>query len=265
VSSNANQRGRGSPSITVFGRRAVEEAIVTPHAIVERVAVSVRTHKQYRKELRALCAAHDTDAPEEMSEQQVAELSGDPRNDQGVAARIRLTLVTDVDRFVEERQGKASREPVRLIGLDNVTNPQNIGMIVRSALGAGMSGVLWPSAGSPWVSGLVIKASAGTVYRCPIVRCPTLVEGLWTLRAGGYRVFGLAMDGVPIDEHDPPHRAAYLVGAEATGLSDETLAELDERVSIPMANDVESLNAAVAAALVCFRVARAVTRSPGRP
>lgn len=256
MSSNANQRDRGNPSITVFGRRAVEEAITTPEVIVESVAISTRAPKDYRKALRALCHERDMPMPEEVPEQEVARRSGDPRNDQGVCADARLTLVTDVDRFVEEHQGRRAREPVRLMGLDNVTNPQNVGMIVRSALASGMSGVLWPTAGSPWVNGLVIKASAGTLYRCPIVRCATMLEGVWTLRAAGYTINGLAMDGVPVNDHTPAHRSVYLVGAEATGLTAGVLAELDERLSIPMANGVESLNAAVAASLVCFGVSR---------
>ena len=256
MSSNANQRERGNPSVTVFGRRAVEEAIVTPEAEVERVAVSGRTPKEYRKALRALCHERGMAMPDELDEREIGRLSGDPRHDQGVVARVRLTRVMDLDEFIVSRHGPASREPTRLIGLDGVTNPQNVGMIVRSAMAAGMTGVLWPASGSPWVSGLIIKASAGVVYRTPIVRCGSLVEALWELRAKGYETHGLAMDGTTLDEHDPAHRAVYLVGAEATGLSDEVLAELDGRLSIPMANGVESLNAAVAASLVCYRVMR---------
>lgn len=256
MSSNANQRERGNPSVTVYGRRAVEEAIVTDTVEVEHVAVSGRTPKDYRKALRAMCHERDMPMPDEVTEQEVARLSGDPRHDQGVVARVRLTNVMDLDEFITSRTGPASREPTRLIGLDGVTNPQNVGMIVRSALAAGMTGVLWPSVGSPWVNGLIIKASAGTVYRCPIVRCATLVEALWELKSKGYETQGLAMDGVPLDEHTPQHRAVYLVGAEATGLTDEVLAELDGRLSIPMHNDVESLNAAVAASLVCFSVSQ---------
>lgn len=256
MSSNANQRERGEPSITVFGRRAVEEAIVTEEAIVERIGVARETTKDFRKHLRALCHERGMEMPEEMPEREVSAISGDRRNDQGVVARVRLTLVSDVEEFTQTLHGTAARTPTRLIGLDGVTNPQNVGMIVRSALAAGMSGVLWPSAGSPWVSGLVIKASAGTVYRCPIIRCHTLVEGLWTLRGAGFSTHGLAMDGESITDHTPAHRAVYLVGAEATGLAPDTLGELDGRLSIPMQNGVESLNAAVAASLVCFGVMR---------
>ncbi|MEM1422425.1 MAG: RNA methyltransferase [Planctomycetota bacterium] len=256
MSSNANQRERGNPSITVYGRRAVDEAIVAPGVEVEHVWVSTRVPKEYRKALRAMCHERGMPMPEDASERDVSQLSGDPRHDQGVVARVRLTNVVDLDEFILSRHGKASREPTRLIGMDGVTNPQNVGMIVRSAMAAGMTGVLWPSSGTPWVNGLIIKASAGMVYRCPIVRCGPLVEALWELRAKGYDTYGLAMDGRAIDEHDAPHRAVYLVGAEATGLTEEVLAELDGKLSIPMSNGVESLNAAVASALLCYRVMR---------
>jgi len=118
--------------------------------------------------------------------------------------------------------------------------------------------MVWPTVGSPWVSGLVVKASAGTVFRLPIVRCARLAEGLWALKAAGFELVGLAMEGgEPIGVHEARHRAVYVVGSEAEGLSEEVAGLMDRFVRIPMAPDVESLNAAVAASLVCFRVGEA--------
>jgi 23S rRNA (guanosine2251-2'-O)-methyltransferase len=170
-----------------------------------------------------------------------------------VVARIRLMNVTEVDAFTEGLTGAGAARPARVIALDGVTNPQNIGMIVRSAAAAGMDAILWPGAGSPWVSGLIIKASAATVYRFPIVRCHTLAEGLYELKAAGFTLFGLASGvGGNLFDLDAPHRAAFVVGSETEGLSPEIDGLMDERLSIPMAPGVESLNVAAAATLVCF-------------
>ena len=253
---------RGDTTITIFGRRAVLEALGAETVEVERVLVDRAAPGSFRKDLKAAC--RDPRSGEaiidlvEAERRDVVSLSGDPRNDQGVAATIVLKGVIEADEFVETLKGSRARHPTRLIALDNVTNPQNIGMIVRSALASGMSGILWPTVGAPWISGLIIKASAATVYRLPIVRCGALEEGLWTLKKHGFTVVGLDADA-PASLFDlaPAHRACYIVGAETTGLTEEVAGLLDERVSIPMAGDVESLNVAVAASLVCFQVARA--------
>jgi len=143
-----------------------------------------------------------------------------------------------------------------VLALDGVTNSQNIGMIVRSAVATGMDALLWPTVGSPWINGLVVKASAGTVLRCPIVRCATLVEGVVALQASGFTSIGLSADAEEtLDALVSPHRAVYVVGSETRGLSEDVQALLDRRVRIPMRGGVESLNVAVAASLICFHVA----------
>lgn len=248
-------RGRGSTSIVVYGRRAVIEALDAPLVRVERVWVADRVPKEVRREFTERCRAGGVELAI-VGEGEVARISGDPRHDQGVAASITLTAVAEVEQFCESLTGAAAATPARLIALDGITNPQNVGMIARSALGAGMTAMVWPTVGSPWVSGLVIKASAGTLFRLPIVRCGRLAEGLWELKAAGFELVGLDArpDAEPLRAHAPRHRAVYIVGSEAEGLSGEIRDLVDRFVMIPMAPGVESLNAAVAASLVCFAV-----------
>ena len=118
----------------------------------------------------------------------------------------------------------------------------------------GMSGIVWPTVGVPWINGLVVKAAASTIYRCPIVHAiGPLEEALWELQSHGFQAIGLDADATDrLDQHSPPHRAVYVMGAEATGLSPTIAATLDSTIRIPMAPGVESLNVAVAAALVCY-------------
>lgn len=253
---------RGQTQITVYGRRAVLEALGA--STVETIAVTVaqETPAPFRKELAAACRAKNVE-PVVANFAEVGRLSGDARNDQGVVARIRLLNVTEVDAFTQGFTGAAAARPVRVIALDAVTNPQNIGMIVRSAAAAGLDAILWPGAGSPWVNGLIIKASAATVYGFPIVRCHTLAEGLYELKAAGFTLFGLTSGaGGNLFALRAPHRSAFVVGSETEGLTPEIDALMDERLSIPMAPGVESLNVAAAAALVCF-AATGATRGAG--
>lgn len=238
--------------ITVYGRRAVLEALEAKTVSVERVAVAKQTPADFRAELGRACRAKRIE-PETLSLFEVGKITGDARNDQGVVALIRLTEVTEIESFTESLTGARAGQPTRIIALDNITNPQNVGMVVRSAAAAGVSAMLWPRAGMPWVNGLIIKSSAATVYRTPIVRCHTLVEGLFTLKRAGFTLFGLvAGEGESLFSVTPPHRACFVIGGEVSGISPEVLDVLDRRVNIPMAPGVESLNAAVAAAFVCY-------------
>jgi len=231
----------------------VREALAaSEHVEVASLHVSRRVPRHVRGELadraRSAGASVETVAPEA-----VARISGEPRHDQGVAARVRLRELMEVEALVASTRGAGARTPVRVLALDGVTNSQNVGMIVRSVMASGMAGLLWPLAGTPWVNGLVVKASAGTVLRCPIVRCDTLVDGLVALQAAGFSAIGLCGEAAEtLADASPPHRAVYVVGGETTGLSPMVEALLDRRVRVPMQRGVESLNVAVAASLVCF-------------
>lgn len=245
--------------MAIYGRRTVLEALnaaAEGHLRVQEVRVSRETPKPFRQDLRSACRALGVEAIE-CGRREVAELSRDQRHDQGAAALVDLAHVTDAEAFAAELHGRRAARPTHLIALDGVTNPQNVGMIVRSALGAGMTGALWPLEGAPWISGLVIKASASVVLRTPIATCETLVDGLRDLRGKGFHAFGLAGDGGDdVFTHEPPHRCVYVVGSETEGLSEPVRNELDGLLSIPMSNGVESLNAAVASGVLAYAVAQ---------
>jgi len=246
---------RGSTEFVIFGRRAVLEALAAPTVEVLKVRRASNLTPQFIKEIDSACRARGV-SPESTSMEEVHAVSGAPRHDQGVAARIRLTNILEPDVYAQSLTGKRAAEPTRLIALDNVTNPQNIGMIVRSAVASGMSGMLWPTVGSPWIEGLTIKASASTIYKATILRCGLLSDGLWSLKNFGFKVIGLSGDApTPLNALTPPHRAIFVVGSETEGITPSVAEAVDDFISIPMRNAVESLNVAVAAALVCFAAA----------
>lgn len=251
-----NRNWRGTTSITVYGRRAVMEALDAPDVSVEFVRVAEQVPGEFRAELAERCRQSEVEL-EKSNYAGVTKLSGDTRHDQGVVARIKLNNVIELEDWTATLHGKRAAVPTRLLAMDTITNPQNLGMIVRSAVAAGVSGILWPRVGCPWVNGLVIKSSAATVYRVPIVVCHDLAGAIGHLQGVGFHAAGLEADGGhDLFEHTPKHRAVFVIGSETTGISPEVLDLLDERLAIPMAGGVESLNAAVAAALVCFHAMR---------
>jgi 23S rRNA (guanosine2251-2'-O)-methyltransferase len=248
-------RGRGAAEVVVFGRRAVLEALESEPARVGWVQVSRRQGGAFRKSLAAACRGAGIKL-ETVREEAIHARSGEPRHDQGVVAGVELGGLMEVEALIDSTRGQGARKPTPVVALDGITNSQNVGMIVRSVVASGMRGLLWPLSGTPWVNGLVVKASAATVYQCPIVRCTSLVQGLAELQGAGFRLVGLCGGrGTGLFELEPAHRAVYVIGGETTGISDDVMAMLDETVQIPMQGGVESLNAAVAASVLCFHVA----------
>ena len=238
--------------ITVYGRRALLDALARSRVEVLGVRIARTLRGEARHELEAACAERDVEA-RIVSEARVREWSGDPRHDQGVAARLALPNVGDIDAIAAAGTG----DTARWLALDGIHNPQNAGMIVRSAVAAGMHGILWPRVGTPWLSGLVVKASASSVFDASIARCDALADALDTLRERGFAIYGLCGDGdTDLFAHEPAAHAVFAIGNETNGLSAPVRERLDARLRIPMAGGVESLNAAVAASLLCFHVCR---------
>ena len=235
---------REEARIVVYGRRAVVDALDSASVDVEEVRIARGATGPVRQEITARCrekrVVHSVG-----SVAAVRALSDEPRHDQGVAARIRLHNVTTPDAWIASRRGAGARVPSRLLALDGVTNPQNVGMIVRSVAASAIDGVVWPRAGTPWLNGLVVKAAAASLFELPLLRCETIFEGLSALGAAGHELVGLSADAdEDVFELAPVHRAVYVVGGETTGLSPEVQGLLDRRVCIPTSPRVESLNAA---------------------
>ncbi|MCW2572709.1 MAG: tRNA/RRNA methyltransferase [Frankiales bacterium] len=145
-----------------------------------------------------------------------------------------------------------------LVALDGITDPRNLGAVVRSAAAFGAQGVLVPERRSAGMTASAWRTSAGAAARLPVARATNLVRALKELKAGGLFVVGLAADGaVSLDDlevaTDP---LVVVVGSEGAGLSRLVAATCDLTVSIPMAGGTESLNAGIAAAVTLAEVAR---------
>ncbi|GLZ76938.1 23S rRNA (guanosine(2251)-2'-O)-methyltransferase RlmB [Actinorhabdospora filicis] len=148
--------------------------------------------------------------------------------------------------------------PGLLVALDGVTDPRNLGAIVRSAAAFGAHGVFVPERRAASVTATAWRASAGAAARMPIARVVNMTRALKQCQEAGYLVIGLDADG----ELELPQLEAaveplvIVVGSEGRGLSRLVAETCDLRVSIPMANAVESLNASVAASVTLAEVAR---------
>jgi 23S rRNA (guanosine2251-2'-O)-methyltransferase len=179
----------------------------------------------------------------------LSRISRNGKQDQGVAADIRPEGYQDLTQYLENTDGK----PCRLIALDGITNPQNLGMIIRS-VGAGyVDGLLIPKTGCAQLSPMVIKASAGTAFKTRIIHCEKLVPALKQLKDQGAQICTLSSHAkVSLFDFKPTRSVVYVLGNETDGVSQEVSGLSDQLLAIPMNNEVESLNVAVTAALIAF-------------
>jgi len=147
--------------------------------------------------------------------------------------------------------------PALLVALDNISDPRNLGAIVRSVAAFGGHGVLIPQRRSASVTAVAWRTSAGAAARIPVARATNLTRALKNWADRGLRVIGLDAGGdTALDDLDGTDPLVAVVGSEGKGLSRLVRQNCDEVVSIPMAGHTESLNASVAAGVVLAEIAR---------
>jgi 23S rRNA (guanosine2251-2'-O)-methyltransferase len=174
---------------------------------------------------------------------------------QGVIAVASTVEYVDMDELVEE---VFAREGVPLVGaLDGITDPHNVGAIIRSAECAALDGVVIGKHDSSGITDVVMKTSAGAAGHLPIARVANVGDSIMSFKDGGLSVVGLDERGsIPYTEYDFTQPTAIIVGSEGKGIGPRIRRMCDTLVSIPMFGRVASLNASVAAGVVFFEARR---------
>ncbi|HET8994398.1 MULTISPECIES: 23S rRNA (guanosine(2251)-2'-O)-methyltransferase RlmB [unclassified Rhodococcus (in: high G+C Gram-positive bacteria)] len=154
-------------------------------------------------------------------------------------------------------RAKERHERPLLVALDNISDPRNLGAIIRSVAAFGGHGVVIPQRRSASVTAVAWRTSAGAAARLPVARATNLTRTLKDWQSQGVRVVGLDAGGdTDLDTFDGTDPVVVVVGSEGKGLSRLVRETCDSILSIPMAGDVESLNASVAAGVVLADIAR---------
>ena len=188
-----------------------------------------------------------------------------PRNDldrmsanglhQGIALQVPPYVYAHPDDLLRSASNESA--PALLVALDNISDPRNLGAIVRSVSGFGGHGVLIPQRRSASVTAVAWRTSAGAAARVSIARATNLTRTLKNWQDSGLQVIGLDADSdMTLDELDGSGPMVLVVGSEGKGLSRLVRETCDSVVSIPMAGPTESLNASVAAGVVLAEIAR---------
>ena len=173
-------------------------------------------------------------------------------NHQGlIAVASAYAYSTEEDMFA---MAKARGEQPFLVILDGVTDPHNLGAIIRSAECVGAHGVILPERRSVGLTPAAVKASAGAVEHIPVAREVNLTRLIERLKKEGVWIYGAAMEGEDYRKVDFSGAAALVVGSEGEGISRLVAQSCDRLVSLPMRGKIGSLNASVAAGVLLYAV-----------
>lgn len=237
----------------VAGRNSVVEALraklpLTTVYVAEGAERDGRLREAFR-----LTADHGI-AVLEVTRNELDRLTGGAVH-QGLAAKMPAYQYAHPDDLLD-RAAEMGEKPL-IVALDSVTDPRNLGAVVRSAAGFGAHGVLVPERRAAGMTASAWKTSAGAAARVPVAQAVNLTRQLKAYQDAGCMVIGLAADGdvsLPdLDLADGP--LVVVVGSEGDGLSRLVAETCDQLVSIPMVNSLESLNAGVAAGVALYSIA----------
>ncbi len=239
----------------VAGRNAVLEALRTEVPVIAVHLASRIDHDDRTREILELSSTRGVQLLE-VSRTELDHLTEGSVH-QGVAAQVPPYDYADVEDLLDVAD--ESGVPPLIVALDGVTDPRNLGAVLRSAGAFGAHGVVVPSRRSAGVTASAWKTSAGAAARVPVARATNLARALADLKKSGLFVVGLDAGG-----DSEVHELAFatdpvvlVVGSEGKGLSRLVREACDAVVSIPISSDVESLNAGVAAGITLYEVAQA--------
>ena len=174
---------------------------------------------------------------------------------QGVIAVAAVREYASVSDILQSARDKG--EPPLVVVCDELSDPHNLGAVIRTAEAAGAHGVIIPKRRSAGLTAIVAKTSAGAVSYLPVARVANLTALLRELKEEGLWVFGTAADGsTSLYQADLKGPAAIVIGSEGDGMSRLVREQCDFLVSIPMRGQVNSLNASAAAAIVLYEAVR---------
>lgn len=237
------------------GRQAVRELLLARRRRVHELWVTAEVGERGGVD-DLIALAHDQRVPVQQVSRRRLEAQARSEAPQGVLAKAAPLPEADVDDLVATRPG---RPAPFLVLVDGVTDPGNLGALLRSAEGAGATGVVLPRHRAAHVTPTVAKAAAGAIEHVPIALVPGLPSVIERLKRDGMWVIGLH-DAAATSLFEVGDLArgpiAVVLGAEGAGLARLTRERCDLLVSIPMRGALSSLNVSVAAALACYEVAR---------
>ena len=233
--------------ITIYGRNAVLEALEDDTLTIHKLHFSDSNKSVAQLDKMVTLAKKRGIEIAYHDKKVLSRISKNAKQDQGVALDIVL------EKSLTQGEFLAQNSSFRVLALDGIHNPQNLGMIIRSATAGDIDAILLPTKNSAQISPLVIKASVGTVFKMPIIKVKNLAKSLEAFKDAGASIYTLSSHAKKsYKEEEYGEKTVFVLGNESDGVSKEVEALSTTSIAIPMKRGVESLNVAVTASLLAF-------------
>lgn len=231
----------------IYGKHPVLELLKTHPKKVNKIFIREGMHKTDFKDIMELASLNRIPVST-ANRKKLIDFIGEV-NDQGVVAEASFVSYVELGDWIETVD--LSKNPAVFL-LDEITDPHNVGAILRTGAALGVAGVIIGKHNQSPINGTVWKTSAGMAGRVPIVRVSNINNAILKLKEVGFWICGMSMKGKSIWEQDLNMPVVFVVGNEGDGIRMQTLKHCDFKVSIPMTEGVESLNASVSTAIVGY-------------
>ncbi|MEX2600978.1 MAG: 23S rRNA (guanosine(2251)-2'-O)-methyltransferase RlmB [Balneolaceae bacterium] len=242
------------PEMTIYGKNPVREQLLNEPEKVEKIYLREKMGGGFVHQIQDLASQHRIPV-QSVPGKKLYDLVGGV-NDQGVVAVIAPISYLDFHDWLDHAEPDKN---TAVLLLDEIEDPHNFGAILRSAAGAGITAVIVPKHRQAPVSAAVMKTSAGTAGRIPIVRAGNLNQAILELKEHRFWIAGLDQNAEKtLWEMEADVPLAFVIGSEGDGIRQKTSEHCDFHYAIPMQNQVESLNASVSAALICYEWRRKI-------
>ncbi|HUA33670.1 MAG TPA: 23S rRNA (guanosine(2251)-2'-O)-methyltransferase RlmB [Candidatus Binataceae bacterium] len=247
---------RGSAGIDrelVYGVEPIRELIAAAPQVVRALFVRRDEERRFAEQIERVRAAGGR--IEMVEAERLAQIAGTEARHQGIAAMMREFEYAAVEDLIA-----AQADPLVLV--DGVTDPRNLGALMRSAEGAGVNAIVLAKDRTVGITPAAVKSSAGAWIHLKIARCGNVARTLEEFKEAGYWIAALAPGGeTSIYNLDTTRKLVVVVGSEGSGIRDIVRKNSDFIVSIPMRGRVGSLNVSVASALALYEISRRRTSS----
>lgn len=237
----------------IYGRHSVEAALANGRTL-NRVWINERLRYDSRF-LSLLDEAKSNGAViDEVDGRRLTQIT-DGANHQGIVAQVASYDYRELDDLIE--QAKTGAKVPVIVAADSITDPHNLGAIIRSAEALGAQGIVIPQRRAAGITATVAKVAAGALETIPVSRVVNLKRALEALKEAGFWIYGLSSEG-----SQPLHNVVFdrptvlVVGAEGDGLSLTVQQGCDVLISIPLRGQTPSLNASVATGMALYEVYR---------
>lgn len=241
-----------SKTLTIYGRKPVLEALNDDTLSPQRLHLADSNKPGGIVSQIEAAAKKREIAVSYQDRLSLSRISKNGKQDQGVALDLFCPNYNTLDAFLSQRSQSPHTRFKGLL-LDGITNPQNVGMIIRSSCAADIDAIFYPKKSVASLGPLVIKASVGTAFRAPIILCDDALSCVNALQAQDFQI--AVMDShatASIFEKTEAAKTVYILGGETDGASNAIKNAANLSLRVPMKNGVESLNVAVTAALIGF-------------